>query len=226
MIVSLSFQNKIQNRNKVNLPQKQFTQLRDTVNFCSRPLQVYTILNVKEKQKLTRLFAKSFIESLSGKKNPSPKKENFFHNLIISKVAHPFQKVIFQDNTITETIKTGNEILGGYTLAINHYTKEAHIGFVTLTNSKKGSREALKVLTTIANRIHDNSNINQMEYITWTTAEKNKGAMKLFKRCNPVLVKKYFNTECEFKIDINNFKKFVDEYSEKVNKYDLSMNIS
>ena len=207
------------NNNRINGYKKRFNQQKNAITFCSRPLHVYTILNIKEKKELTKIFAKSFIESLSGKRNPTPQKENFIQKFINSKAAYPFQKAMFQDNTISESIKTGNEILGGYTLAINHFSKEAHIGFITLANSKKGSREALKVLTTIANRIHDNAKINQMEYITWTTTEKNKGAMKLFKRSNPILVKKYFNTECEFKIDIKNFKKFVDEYSEKINKY-------
>ena len=219
MLVSLSIPNRSSKNNKINNPNKQFKHPTNVINFCSRPLRVYTILNIKEKKELTRLFAKSFIESLSGKRNPTTKKENFFQKFIASKVASPFQKALLQDNTITESIKADKEILGGYSLAINHFSKEAHIGFVTLTNGKKGSKEALKVLTTIANRIHDNAKINQMEYITWTTTEKNKGAMKLFKRSNPILVKKYFNTECEFKIDIKNFKKFVDEYSEKINKY-------
>ena len=219
MLVSLSIPNRSSKNNKINNPNKQFKHPTNVINFCSRPLRVYTILNIKEKKELTRLFAKSFIESLSGKRNPTTKKENFFQKFIASKVASPFQKALLQDNTITESIKADKEILGGYSLAINHFSKEAHIGFVTLTNGKKGSKEALKVLTTIANRIHDNAKINQMEYITWTTAEKNKGAMKLFKRINPILVKKHFNTECEFKIDIKNFKKFVDEYSEKISKY-------
>ena len=219
MLVGLNIPNRSSKNNKINNPNKQFKHPTNVINFCSRPLRVYTILNIKEKKELTRLFAKSFIESLSGKRNSTTKKENFFQKFIDSKVAYPFQKAMFLDNTISESIKTGNEILGGYTLAINHFSKEAHIGFITLANSKKGSKEALKVLTTIANRIHDNAKINQMEYITWTTAEKNKGAMKLFKRINPILVKKHFNTECEFKIDIKNFKKFVDEYSEKISKY-------
>lgn len=219
MLVNLNLQNSIHNNHKVNSYQKHSAHPKSSLSFCSRPLQVYTILNIKEKRELTRLFAKSFVESISGKKNPTTKKQNFFQKFIDSKVAYPFQKAMFQDNTITESIKTGNEILGGYTLTINHFTKETHIGFITLTNGKKGSRESLKVLTTIANRIHDNSKINRMEYITWTTAKKNKGAMKLFHRCHPELVKKHFNTEYEFKININKFKKFIDEYSEKVNKY-------
>ena len=186
------------------------------VHFGNNVHQFCRLNTCKEVTNLANIFLKSLTESIDGKKaNKTP---SFLDKIMNWSFVLPYKIMSYADNSITEVVKSNNKTLGGYMLAIEPNTDTAHIGFLTLAPDNKGKRESLKTLLELGKRIHETAKINKMEYIEWTASKTNKGAMKLFKRCEPTLIKSHMNTEFEYGIHIDKFKKFLDEYEKKISQ--------
>ena len=165
--------------------------------------------DTKQIKKLVNLFYHSITEA-----QQKSQKTNLFSKLFKKYLREiqtiPFKLIAKEQNSINELVEKNNHTLGGYSLSLNKTTNIAHINFLAVSPNIKKTRQSKETLKIMANRIYSNSKLNGMEYLTWTTSKQNKLAMKLFNKLNPEHKKIFLCKECDFIINLEEFKKSID----------------
>lgn len=140
------------------------------------------------------------------KHNIEPNKKNGFFDKIRRKIlTFPFVTALKQPTSVTETVKSENRLIGGYSLSIDIANAKSHLGFITLAPEvmkTKTGIEALKLMGKRICQILENNNIKEM---TWSTNSKNKPINNLLKRLKAEK-NSFFLSETEYRISIERLK--------------------
>jgi len=169
---------------------------------------IKTLTDKKEINKLVDLFVDSLLSSEEKSKNILLK----LINKLTGKIARiPFYLIAHDNRTVNEAVKSGDKILGGYSMSIDTLKNKGYVNFLALTPDMKGKKSSIELLLNMARRIETNAKTNNIKTIEWTTNNKNLHAFSLFKRFNaqetPV-----FGRETKFSISVDNFSKTLDKY--------------
>lgn len=196
-------------------------QKQDYVSFGNNPLKFVQTKDPKEIKNLVNLFIKSINDNFEPQIQ-NPKKEGklsqWIEKLSIKILAMPYIWVSKLNSSVTEIIKKDGILAGGYSFNMATATKSAHINFLTIAPEFKTTKSSGKMLLEMANRIYTKAKENGMEHLTWTTSVKNTRALKLFSRLKAENIKTYAGSEKEFKISLENFKKHLDKYNQRISK--------
>lgn len=190
--------------NNINLikTDKQIVNLeisKDTVSFTG--IIVRPVKNENEIKEIVNLFYNSVKHNLEPNNKTSlwlNKIDRYFSTM-------PFIAGAKSPKSITEIIKNETNLVGGYSMVVNHEKSSAHISFLTLAPQYMKTKSGLNILKSIAKRICQNADINNVNELTWTTNSKNKPITRMLQRF-PVQKKWTIAGESEYKISLKDFK--------------------
>lgn len=172
--------------------------IKDSVSF--KGLQVNQANSSKEIKELVNLFYDAI------KHNLEPNKKTRFFDKILRKIlTFPFVIASKGSTSVTETVKSGSKLIGGYSLSIDIANATSHLGFITLAPNvmkTKTGVEALKLMKKRICQILENNNIKEM---TWTTNSKNKPINNLLKKLK-VEKKQLPFSETEYKMSLEQLR--------------------
>ncbi len=198
-IASTNSINKIGKINLKHTHSSNFHKSHDVVSFTG--IMVRPVKDKTEIKELVNLFYDTF------KSNMAPKSKSF---KFLEKIERyictlPFMASAQKPCNITEMVKLGNKLTGGYSMTLNNADSTAHIGFITLAPEFMRTRTGVNTLKMIGQRICQNLELNNIKEFTWTTNLNNKPINRLLKRFNAEKVRQ-FCSECEYKISVDKFK--------------------
>lgn len=171
----------------------------DSVAFTGlRVSQVQLTNDIKELVNLFYTAVKHNVE-------PNSKIPKFVDNIRRRILTYPFVKVAKQPNSITESIKQGDKLVGGYSITLDRAKSTAHLGFMTLAPDVIKTKTGVDTLFLIGKRICENLEHNNIKEITLTTNSKNVQINNLLKRLDAQKVSQFFS-ESEYKISVKQFK--------------------
>lgn len=170
----------------------------DTVSFSG--LRVNQAHSSKEIKEIVNLFYESLRHNIEPNKKPM-----FFDKILRKILTYPFIVAAKQPTSVTEVVKSGDKLVGGYSLNLDIGSSTSHLNFMTLAPDamKTGTgAEALKLIAKRICQILENAGIKEM---TWSTNANNKPINNLLKRLNPEK-KQVFLSETKYKISLEQLK--------------------
>lgn len=198
-IVSTNSIHKIDTINLKHTNSSNFQKSHDIVSFTG--LVVRPVNDKTEIKELVNLF----YDALKHNIEPNAKSHKFIEKVDRFLATFPFITAAKQSGSITEVIKSGNKLAGGYLMNINKVNSTAHIGFVTIAPEYMKTRTGIALLKLIGKRISQNLQLNNIKELTWTTNSKNKQINSMLKRFNAEKIRK-IGSETEYKISVDKFK--------------------
>ena len=162
--------NSIAKTNAINSSSARFSNFQkstDTVSFTG--ISVRPVKNNEEIKELVN----TFYDALKHNLEPNSKSCKFIEKIDRFIATLPFITSAKQPGCITEVIKSGGNLAGGYSISINAANSSAHIGFLTLAPEYIKTRTGIGFLKMIGKRICQNLEINNIKNLTWTTNSKN-----------------------------------------------------
>lgn len=172
--------------------------INDSISF--RGLKVNQANSSKEIKELVNLF----YDALEHNLEPN-KKTRFFDKIFRKILTLPFVIASKGPTSVTETVKSGSKLIGGYSLNIYTANATSHLGFITLAPNvmkTKTGVEALKLMWEKICKTLENNNIKEM---TCTTNSKNKPINNLLKKLKAERKQLPFS-ETEYKISLEQLK--------------------
>lgn len=145
-----------------------------------------------------------FYDSLEHNLDPN-KKTRFFDKFLRKILTYPFVITSKHTTSVTETVKSGDKLLGGYSLNLSVANSTSHLGFITLARDVMRTKTGVEVLKLIAERICKTLENNGIKEMTWTTNAKNKHINNLLKRLKPEK-KRVILSETEYRISLEQLK--------------------
>lgn len=188
---------------------------RDTVSFGSSVYNVIQTKDKKEIKKLVNLFITSMTDSFErfGQSKPKSKISKLMRNITNKMLAMPYKFVAALKDSVTTVVKNDGKIVGGYSFSVNPLVKTAHINFLTISPELKSTKSSKRILLDMANDIYAKAKNKDIDSLTWTTGNENTGAMRLFSRLNAENTRTYMGQEKEFRVNLDDFKKYIDKFN-------------
>lgn len=180
---------------------------KDTVSFTGTIIR--PVKNENEIKEIVNLFYNSFKHNLEPNNITLPwlnKIDRYFSTM-------PFIAGAKSPKSITEIIKNETNLAGGYSMVVNHEKSTAHISFITLAPEFMKTKSGVSMLKSIAERICQNADINNVIELTWTTNSKNKPMNRMLQRF-PMQKKWTIAGESEYKISLEDFKNTLQKISQ------------
>ena len=177
------------------------TNITNTVSFNG--LRVNHAKSHEEIKEIVNLFYDAL------KHNIKPNKKLFFEKILRRILTYPFVINSKLPTTYTETVKSGDKLVGGYSLNIDILNSTSHLNFMTLTPDVMKTKTGAETLKLMAKRICQNLENNCIKEMTWSTNSKNKPMNNLLKRLSPEKNGTTF-TETKYKISLEQLKNVLD----------------
>ena len=133
------------------------------------------------------------------------KKTGFFDKILRKIISLPFVISSKLPTCVTETVKSENKLIGGYSLSIHVANATSHLGFITLAPDVIKTKTGVKALKLMGEKIYQTLEKNNIKEITWTTNQQNKPINNLLKRFKADKKQLPFS-ETEYKISIEQLK--------------------
>lgn len=149
--------------------------IKDSVSF--RGLQVNQANSSKEIKELVNLF----LDAIEHNLEPN-KKTRFFDRIFRKILTIPFVISSKVPTSVTETVKSGSKLIGGYSLSIDIVNATSHLGFITLAPNVMKTKTGVEALKLMWKRICQTLENNNIKEMTWTTNSKNKPINNLLKK--------------------------------------------
>lgn len=172
--------------------------IRDLVSF--KGLQVNQVNSSKEITELVNLFYDAIEHNLEPNK-----KTRFFDKILRKILTFPFVIASKGPTSITETVKSGSKLIGGYSLNLDITNATSHLGFITLAPNVMKTKTGVEVLKLMWKRIYQALENNNIKEMTWTTNSKNKSINNLLKRLKAEKTQLPFS-ETKYKISLEQLK--------------------
>lgn len=172
--------------------------IRDLVSF--KGLQVNQANSSKEIKELVNLFYDAMEHNLEPNK-----KARFFDKILRKILTFPFVIASKGPTSITETVKSGSKLIGGYSLNLDITNATSHLGFITLAPNVMKTKTGVEVLKLMWKRIYQALENNNIKEMTWTTNSKNKSINNLLKRLKAEKTQLPFS-ETKYKISLEQLK--------------------
>ena len=199
-IVSTNSINKIEKQiNLEHTHSSNFQKSHDAVSFTG-----ILVRPVKDKTEIKELV-NLFYDTLKSNIAPNSKSFKFIEKIERYICTMPFVASALKPCNITEIVKSGNKLAGGYSMTLNNTASTAHIGFITLAPEFMRTRTGIKTLKMIGQRICQNLELNNIKELTWSTNSRNKPINRLLKRFNAEKVRQVYS-ETEYKISVDKLK--------------------
>lgn len=171
---------------------------KDSVSF--KGLCVNQANSSKEIKEIVNLFYEAIEHNLEPNK-----KIRFFDKMIRKMLTWPFVIGSKLSTSVTETVKSGNILVGGFSLNIDTANATSHLGFITLAPDFMKTKTGVEALNLMKKRICQILESNNIEEMTWTTNSRNKPINNLLKRLNAERKQLIFS-ESEYKISLEQLK--------------------
>lgn len=172
---------------------------KDSIAF--KGLHVERAQAYKEIKELVNLFYAAMKHNLE----PNSKMPGFIDKIIRDILTLPFVLAAKQPTSITEVVKSGNKLVGGYSLGIVE-NKTAHLGFIVLAPDVMKTKTGVETLKLMGKRICKALESNYIEEMTWTSNAKNIPISNLLKRLKAVKKRQLPYSETEYIISLEQLK--------------------
>ena len=173
---------------------------KDTVTFTG--LQVKRAQSYKEVKELVNLF----YDALKHNIEPNSKQLGFIDKIIRNISTIPFVLTAKHPKSITEAVKSGDKLIGGYSLNIVE-NETSHLGFITLAPEVMKTKTGIETLKLMGKRICEALESNNIDEMTWTTNARNTPINNLLKRLNAAEKERLAFSETEYIISLEQLKK-------------------
>ena len=170
----------------------------DSISFSG--LQVNQAKSTKEIKEIVNLFYNSL------KHNIEPDKKTRFFDKVIRKILiNTLVMTSKLPTSVTEIVKSGEKLVGGYSLSTDILNSTSHLSFITLAPDFMKTKTGVEALKLMAKRICQTLENNSIKEMTWTTNAKNKPINNLLKRLKPEK-KRVILSETEYKVSLEQLK--------------------
>ncbi len=164
-------------------------------------LHVCLAWSTKDIKQVINLFHDSLLHNLK----PGTKLSGFIQKMQRYFSISPFLHFAKRPGSLTESIKLGDKIVGGYSINLDKSHSTAALGFIAISQDVMRTKTGNDVLKLIAKRISKNLELNNIEELTWTTNSKNIQINNLLKRFEAQEVRRFWSVT-EYKITLEQFK--------------------
>lgn len=173
---------------------------KDTISF--KGMQVNKVNSSKEIKELVNLF----YDALEHNLEPNSKKLGFISRIIKYISTLPILITTKLPGAVNEVVKSGNKIVGGFSLNIDKTGNTAHLGFLTITPDVVKTKTGVEALKLMGKRICSTLDSNKINEMTCTTNSRNKPINNLLKKLKADKIKELPFGENEYIISLDRLK--------------------